>query len=245
VNASLPEEIAPAELNDELVEKLISLKKQGPMSLGMHPDLSVPIYVLSGPFGPYLQLGDVVEGEAKPKRVSIPKNINPMEVDFDLAMKLLELPKRLGLHPEDGKVVNAGIGRFGPYVQHAGRYKSLGKDDDILTVDLERAVELFKDFKGRAAQTPLKELGAHPDDGKPVAIFEGRYGSYAKWGKVNATIPKESDPQTITLDEVVKLLEARAGTSKKKTKKTAKTKAAPKAKAAPKKKAARKKKAAE
>ncbi|HWL10367.1 MAG TPA: type I DNA topoisomerase [Planctomicrobium sp.] len=245
VNASLPEDIAPAELNDELVDKLIKLKKQGPLSLGMHPELGVPLYVLSGPFGPYLQLGDVVEDGPKPKRVSIPKNISPSDIDFDLAMKLLELPKRLGLHPEDGLVVNAGIGRFGPYVQHHGRYKSLGKDDDILTIDLARAVELFKDFKGRAAQTPLKELGAHPEDGKPVAIFEGRYGAYAKWGKVNATIPKESDPQSVTMEEVVKLLEARAGTSGKKSKKTTTKKAAPKKKAATKKKAAKKKKAAD
>ncbi len=244
VNASLPEDIAPAELNDELAEKLIKLKKQGPMSLGMHPELGVPIFVMSGPFGPYLQLGEVVEDGPKPKRVSIPKNISPTDVDFDLAMKLLELPKRLGLHPEDGKVVNAGIGRFGPYVQHAGRYKSLGKDDDILTVDLDRAVELFKDFKGRAAQTPLKELGEHPEDGKPVAIFEGRYGSYVKWGKVNATIPKESDAMAVTLEEAVKLLETRAGTSKKKpSKKKAAKVAAPKK--AAKKKAAKKKKAAE
>ncbi len=251
VNASLPEDIAPAELNDELVEKLIKLKKQGPMSLGMHPELGVPIYILSGPFGPYLQLGDVVEDGPKPKRVSIPKNISPSDIDFDMAMKLLELPRRLGLHPEDGKVVNAGIGRFGPYVQHAGRYKSLGKDDDILTIGLDRAVELFKDFKGRAAQTPLKELGAHPDDGKPVNIYEGRYGAYAKWGKVNATIPKEFDPQSVSMEDVVKLLEARGGGTKKKGSKAAKKSAAPKKtastkkKAAPKKKAAKKKKAAE
>lgn len=238
VNASLPDDIAPAELNDELAANLIKLKKQGPLSLGMHPEEGVPIFLMSGPFGPYLQLGEVVEDGPKPKRVSIPKNISPSDVDFDIAMKLLELPRRLGHHPDDNKVVNAGVGRFGPYVQHAGRYKSLGKDDDILTITLERAVELFKDFKGRAAATPLKELGVHPEDEKPVAIYEGRYGSYVKWGKVNATIPKESDPMAVTLEEAIKLLEARAGTSGKKgTKKKA---ASPKKKAAPKKKSAKK-----
>lgn len=223
VNASLPEDIAPAELNDELAHKLIELKKQGPQSLGMHPEDGQPIFVLSGPFGPYLQLGEIQEGAPKPKRVSIPKNMDPTQITLETAIRLLELPRRLGHHPEDQKVVNAGIGRFGPYVQHAGRYKSLGKDDDVLTITLERAVELLKEVKGRAAAAPLRELGPHPEDEKPVAVFEGRYGPYVKHGKTNATIPKETDPQTITLQQALELLEARAaksGKGKKATKKS-------------------------
>ncbi|SFI24760.1 type I DNA topoisomerase [Planctomicrobium piriforme] len=241
VNASLPDDVSPADLNDAMAEKLIDLKKQGPLSLGMHPEEGKPIFLMSGPFGPYLQLGEVVEDGPKPKRVSIPKTTDPSDVDFDMAMKLLELPRRLGHHPDDAKVVNAGIGRFGPYVQHAGRYKSLTKDDDVLTIGLDRAVELFKDFKGRAAATPLKELGVHPEDEKPVAIFEGRYGAYVKWGKVNATIPKDTDPQTVTLAQAMELLAERAGKSPKKggAKKAAAKKAAPKK--AAKKKAAKKK----
>lgn len=237
INASLPEEIAPADISGELVTKLIEQKKQGPRILGIDPDSGLPIRVIVGPFGPYLQLGDVVEGEPKPKRVSIPKNIDPDEVGLDLALRLLELPKRLGHHPDDGKVVNAGIGRFGPYVQHAGRFKSLGKEDNILEITLDRAVELLKDFKGRAAPTPLKELGPHPQDGAAIAIFEGRYGPYLKWGKVNATIPKEVELESVTMDRAVEWLAARAG--KKGTATTARKTASPKTPAA-KKKAAKK-----
>jgi DNA topoisomerase-1 len=241
VNASLPDEVAPADLNDEVAQKLIELKKRGPLSLGMHPEQGVPIYILSGPFGPYLQLGDVVEDGPKPKRVSIPKNTDPNDLDFDTAIQLLELPRRVGHHPEDNKVINAGIGRFGPYVQHAGRYKSLGKDDNVLTITLDRAVELLKEVKGRAAATPLKELGAHPEDGKPVAIFEGRYGPYVKHGKTNATVPKDQDPQTVTLQQGLDLLAARAGkTGKKRTGGTKKS--APKAAKKAKKTSAKKKK---
>ncbi|WP_437187303.1 type I DNA topoisomerase [Planctomicrobium sp. SH668] len=247
VNASLPDDVAPADLNDELAERLIHLKKQGPLSLGVDPENGHPIFIMSGPFGPYLQLGEVVEGEPKPKRVSIPKNFNPSEVDFDIAMKLLELPRRLGHHPEDNKVVNAGVGRFGPYVQHAGKYKSLGKEDDVLTIGLDRAVELLKEVKGRAAVPPLKELGPHPEDEKPVAIFEGRYGAYVKHGKTNATVPKDTDPLSLTMEQALELIEARAGKTGKGTKKATKKKAAKKAVAAsddapaPKKKAAKKK----
>jgi DNA topoisomerase-1 len=142
--------------------------------------------------------------------------MDPNAVEFDTAMALLALPRQLGKHPEDGKVVNAGIGRFGPYVQHAGRYKSLGKDDDVLTITLERAVELIKEIKGRAAATPLRELGEHPQEKGPVQVFEGRYGPYVKHGKVNATIPKDKDPTAITLEEAVELLAARAAMGKKK-----------------------------
>ncbi len=248
-NASLPEDIAPADLDNETAEKLIELKKQGPQSLGMHPEEGLPIFVLSGPFGPYLQLGEVVEGaEKKPKRVSIPKNVDPTAVDLNLAIQLLSLPRRVGHHPEDNRVVNAGIGRFGPYVQHAGKYKSLPKEDDVLTVGLDRAVELLKLAKTRSAPTPIKELGNHPESEEPLAIFEGRYGPYVKCGKLNATIPKDKDPQTLTLEEGVELINEKAAkTGKKVGKKKATKKKATKKKAAKKKtakKKATKKKAA-
>ncbi len=240
-NASLPDDLAPADLNDEMASKLIELKKMGPQSLGMHPEEGLPIFVLSGPFGPYLQLGEVVEGaEKKPKRVSIPKNIEPTEIKLEKAIDLISLPKRLGHHPEDNKVVNAGIGRFGPYVQHAGKYKGLGKEDDVLTIELDRAVELLKLAKTRAAPTPIKELGKHPESEEPIAIFEGRYGPYVKCGKLNATIPKDNDPQALTLAEAVNMINDKAAkTGKKVGKKKAPKKKAAKKKA--KKKAAKKK----
>ncbi|HLQ44306.1 MAG TPA: type I DNA topoisomerase, partial [Planctomycetaceae bacterium] len=138
--ASIPNDLAPADITNELAEKLIALKKQGPQSLGMHATEGLPIYVLNGPFGPYLQVGDVVDGEPKPKRVSIPKTIDPATMSLDMAMKLLALPRPLGTHPETGKVVSAGIGRFGPYVLHEKMYKSIPKEGDVLTIDLPAAV---------------------------------------------------------------------------------------------------------
>ncbi len=236
MTASLPDDISPADLSDQLAEELFHRKLQGPKSLGMHPETGLPIFVMNGPFGPYLQMGETVADGPKPKRVSVPKNMSPDSVEFETAVALLALPRQLGKHPEDGKVVNAGIGRFGPYVQHAGRYKSLGKDDDVLTITMDRAVELIKEIKGRAGATPLKELGEHPQGGGPVQIFEGRYGPYVKHGKTNATLPKEKDPLAVSLEEAVALLDAKAGAPKKATrgKKAAPTTAArktPKAKA--------------
>lgn len=215
MTASLPDDISPADLSDELAEELFHRKQQGPKNLGMHPESGLPIFVMNGPFGPYLQLGEIVPDGPKPKRVSVPKNMSPDTVEFETAVALLALPRQLGKHPEDGKVVNAGVGRFGPYVQHAGRYKSLAKEDDVLTITMDRAVELIKEIKGRAGATPLKELGEHPQGGGAVQIFEGRYGPYVKHGKTNATLPKEKDPLAITLEEAVALLEARAGAPKK------------------------------
>jgi len=243
VNASLPEDLAPGDLSEEMATKLIELKKQGPRPLGMHPEQGAPIYVKVGPFGPYLQMGEDPNPEeeepVKPKRVSIPKNVDPTEVDLDLAVKYIALPKRLGHHPEDNRVVNAGIGRFGPYVQHAGKYGSLGKDADILKVTLEEAVEILAKTKSRSAPKPLKELGEHPKAGEQINIFEGKYGPYVKCGKINATVPKDYEPQDLTLEQAVKLIDERAektgksitgkkGTKKKAAKKKTKKKAAKK-----------------
>jgi DNA topoisomerase-1 len=251
ISVSLPNDIAPADVTAELAEELIERKKMGPQSLGMHPDENLPIFVLIGPFGPYLQLGEVVEDGPKPKRVSIPKGVDPRSVDLDLALKYLDLPRRLGQHPTTGLVVNAGIGRFGPYVTSNKVFKSLGKDHDVLTVDLETAVELLATAKPRGPVPPLKELGKHPDDGESVGIYEGRYGMYVKHGKTNATIPKEREIDSVTLEEALEWIAARAGrtttkkkaTRKKTTKKTAAKKATAKKKST--KKTTTKKKVAE
>lgn len=254
VTASLPQEICPADVTDELSEKLFELKARGPQSLGIHPTEGLSIFILSGPFGPYLQMGEKQEDEdaPKPKRVSIPKNIEPLDVDLALAIKLLELPRTVGQHPEDGKVVKAGVGRFGPYVQHDGKYKSLGKDHDVLTVGLTEAVELLKLARSKTGPKPIKELGKHPDDDTVIAIFEGRYGAYVKHGKINATIPKDYDIDSVTMEDALGWIEIKAakkGVKKKKaTKKKATKKKATKKKAvkkkATKKKATKKKTAA-
>jgi len=241
VTASIPDDVAPADITNESANKLINMKKEGPQPLGMHPDEGLPIYRMLGPFGPYVQLGDVTEEMPKPKRVSIPKNRDPEQLTLETAIKLLGLPRRLGQHPETGKVVNAGIGRYGPYVLHDKTYKSLGKDDDVLTVELDRAVELLKTARKRSAPTPLKELGKHPEDDEPIAIFEGRYGPYVKHGKINATIPKDREIEHVSLEEALDLIAAKAAKSggRKSTKKKTKKKQAKKQ--ATKKKTTRKK----
>ncbi len=209
VTASIPDDVAPGDLSDEMATKLIELKQRGPQSLGEEPETGLPIYVLVGPFGPYMQIGDVKEGEPKPKRVSVPKNKDPAALTLNDALAYLHLPRTVGHHPQTGHVVKAGVGRFGPYVLHEKVYKSLGKEDDVLTIGLDRAVELLSQARAKAAATPLRELGPHPKDKEPVNIFEGKYGPYVKHGKINATIPKDKDPTQITLEEAVDWLAER------------------------------------
>lgn len=211
ITASLPDDMMPADITDAIADQLIQKKKEGPKSLGIHPEAGLPVFVLTSRFGPYLQLGDKGQEEGKkPKRVSIPKNIHPDSMTLDQAVSLLSLPRLLGHHPETNKVVKAGVGRFGPYVLHDAKYKSLEKDQDVLTIDLNAAVELLKKPGGRGAAIPLVELGPHPDDGQPVAIYEGRYGPYVKHGKINATIPKDKPIEQVTLQDALPLLAERA-----------------------------------
>lgn len=244
VTASLPDEVAPADVDDEMAQKLIKMKKEGPQPLGMHPELGLPIYKKVGPYGPYLQVGEQVEGGEKPKRSSIPKNMDPESIDLDVALQLLELPTRIGVHPATNKVVVKGLGMYGPYVRHDGQYTSV-KEDNILELTLERALELIAQRKG--PKPPLRVVGDHPEDGKKVEIYEGKYGPYVKHGKINATIPDAMDHQTLTLPQAIELIEAKAaksgktGTKKAAKKKSAKKKAAKKKKSAAKKKAAKKK----
>ena len=242
LTASLPEEIAPADVSNEMAEELIELKRRGPQSLGMHPEEGQSIYVKVGPFGAYLQLGeDPAEGEKKPKRVSVPKGIDPAEVSLDQAVAYLSLPRRVGLHPETGKVINAGVGRFGPYVQYSGRYKSLEKSDDVLTIDMPRALELISQIKGK--KEPLRVMGEHPETGQTLEVHEGKFGPYIKHGTLNATLPKETEVGSLSLDEAVRLINEKAERSGKTLRKAAKKKAAKKAtkKKATKKKSAKKK----
>jgi len=213
VTASLPSDITPADVTNELARQLLEQKQQGPQALGIDPDTGLPVYLRTGPFGPYIQLGEQTD-DSKPKRVSLPKNRDPQSVTLDEALQYLHLPRTLGHHPQTGHVVKAGIGRFGPYVLHEKTYKSLDKTDDVLTIDLPRAVELLSQAKVKPVLTPLRELGPHPADQQTVAIYEGRYGPYVKHGKTNATIPKDRDPQSLTLDEAVALLAERAAKGK-------------------------------
>ena len=198
--------------------------------LGAHPDSKQAVLLLRGPYGYYVQLGEVVEGDkTKPKRVSWPKELPLEQASLDNALKLLQLPRELGAHPETGKKVIANIGRFGPYLGHDGKFKSIPRSDSIFNIRLDRAVELLAQAK--AGNTVLRTLGEHPDDKAAVEIRIGRYGPYARHGKINATLTRDVSPDEITLEEALALIAAKA------TKAKAAAKAA---KPAPKKVAAKK-----
>lgn len=179
------------------------------VELGMHPDTQQAVLLLRGPYGHYVQLGEVVEGEkVKPKRVSWPKELAIEGADLASALKLLSLPRELGLHPESGKKIIVNIGRFGPYIGHDGKFKSIPSTDSIFDLTLVRAVELLA--QARDNTTILRVLGDHPADGASVEICSGRYGPYARHGKVNATLPKHISPDDITLPEALELLAAKS-----------------------------------
>jgi DNA topoisomerase-1 len=221
IRVSLPDGFPPGDLVDEEARRLLQEKSHGPTPLGYHPETHEPIFVLNGPYGPYAQLGENGDnnGSPKPRRVSLPKDTKPENVTLEQALALLQLPRVLGQHPETGADVEAGIGRFGPYVRHNGEYRSLDKQDDVLTIGLERALELLaKEKKNRRGAEAVREIGPHPDDGKPVAIYKGRYGLYVKHGKVNASLPKGTAVEALTLDEALALLaQKKAQKAKKKS----------------------------
>ncbi|MGE0154613.1 MAG: type I DNA topoisomerase [Reyranellaceae bacterium] len=199
-----------------------------PRELGLDPQTGLMVTVRKGPYGVYVQLGEAKEKE-KPKRVSVPKHMNPLELTLEQALGLLRLPRDVGPHPEGGQMITAGLGRFGPYVKHGSTYKSLPADDDVLTIGLNRAVSLLAEAKpGRGRAAPLKVLGQHPDDNQPVELFSGRYGHYVKHGKTNATVPGDIEPLAITLEQALPLLAARAAKTGAKPKKAARSKAAKK-----------------
>ncbi|MBI1216634.1 MAG: type I DNA topoisomerase [Alphaproteobacteria bacterium] len=171
----------------------------------------------------------------KPKRAPVPKNLDPADVDLKTALGLLSLPREVGLHPETGEMIKAGIGRFGPFLVHQGKFKSIPADDPdgVLTIGLNRAVDLLaQPSKGRGAGGfgVIRELGAHPDDGKPVNLSKGRYGPYVKHGSVNATIPKGTETDSVTLEQAVEWLAAKAAKGGGKKKAPARGKKKPAAK---------------
>src|SRR5438045_2336601 len=184
--------------------------------LGKDPVSGLDVVVKAGRFGPYIQLGeqkDYEEGE-KPKRAGIPKNMSPSDIELDLALKLLSLPREIGMHPESGEAITAGLGRFGPFVKHQKTYASLEAGDEVFDVGLNRAITLIaeKVAKGpsgrRFGADPGKPLGDHPTLGG-VAVKSGRYGAYVTAGGVNATIPSDKTPDSITLPEAIALIDER------------------------------------
>ncbi|WP_050726571.1 type I DNA topoisomerase [Vulgatibacter incomptus] len=216
--ASIPDDVAPGDLTSDRVQDILEKYERREQGIGQDPDTGKPVYLKTGSYGPYVQLGDAAD-EEKPKRASLPPGVQLQDVDLGLALKILELPRLLGTHPADGKEVRAGLGRFGPYVVHDGDFRSLKKDDDVLRVDLARALELLSVPKGRGRgqAEPLRQVGAHPADGQPIQLYSGRYGFYVKHGDTTATVSKDAsfDPQALTVEQAVEALAAAPAGKKK------------------------------
>jgi len=212
VCASLPEAQAPADITREIANKLIDQKLNGSDALGKDPKTGEPVYVLTGRYGPYVQLGDATDENAKPKRASLLPGMEPETVTLEQALQLLSLPRLLGVNPGTGKEVKAGLGRFGPYIVHDGDFRSIPKTDNLFTVNLERALEIMaKPKTGRGRAAPLKELGKPDGSDEMVAVFSGKYGPYIKYGKVNVSVPDGMKPEDVTLQAAMALLEAKMG----------------------------------
>lgn len=244
IRSSLPEDLAPADVTEEILAELLEGSADGDTVMGIHPESDMPVLLKKGPYGYYVQLGDD-EQEGKPKRMSVPRGVSASELTFPQALELLALPRTLGQHPESGKDILAHIGRFGPYVQHQRVYASIKDPDDVFTISYDRAMELIAEKE--AKNKPVRSLGEHPETQEPIAIYNGRYGLYVKHLKTNASLGKDVDPESVTLEQALAMIadkEGAKGGKKTAKKKTAKKKAAKKKSAAKKttaKKAATKK----
>lgn len=180
-----------------------------PVTIGTDPETSKEILLMNGPYGPYLQLGLAIEGDKKkPKRVSVPKEISLADMSLETATMVLSLPRDLGLHPVTNKKIVANIGRFGPYVNHDAKFKSIPKSESVFTINLESAVALLA--QANTGPAPLCSLGNHPSEDGQIEVFAGRYGPYVQHGKVRATLPKSVEPEALTLEEALELLNAKA-----------------------------------
>jgi len=213
LTAPLPEGVPPADLLEAQAIELLERRAGGPDELGRDPESGEPVFLMTGRFGPYVQLGEAKKGGPKPRRSSLPDTVAYEDVTLPIALKLLSMPAELGRHPATGDPVKVGIGRYGPYVVHEGDYRSLTADDDPLTIELPRALELLAQPKGRGRRSapakPLREIGPHPDDEEPVQVFPGRYGPYVKHGKLNASLPKGVEPDDVTMEMAIELLQKR------------------------------------
>ena len=225
ITASIPRDLTPADLDAKRIEELLRQKTEGPDELGRHPETGEPIYIKIGTYGPYVQLGEKSEDNPKPKHASIPKGTTPENVTLDMAIGLLSLPRILGVHPATGGKIQASIGPYGPYVVHdqgkEGKdYRSLKAGDDVLSVSLERALELLAEpKKGRKTSSKnskqaLRELGSHPADGESVNLYDGRYGPYIKHGKTNVSLPEGQSVEQMTLAQALELLETKESSGK-------------------------------
>ncbi len=216
VNASVPDEVAPGDFRLEDAVALVDSRAKGPASLGADPESGQPVYVMTGRFGPYVQLGETREkgsGE-KPRRASLTPGDDPARLTLERALELLSLPRVVGRDPESGEEIVANFGRFGPYVKRGSEFRSLASDAEVFTITLDQALELLRQEKPTrrgTSRTVLRELGAHPTSGAAVRLLEGRYGPYVSDGETNASLPKDADTGAVTLEDAVGLLKAREG----------------------------------
>ena len=219
IKATLPREITPADLDEEQAELILKQKADGPEAIGEDPETGDLVYLLFGQYGPYVQRGQVSDENPKPKRASLPKGQKPEDLTLEDALGLLRLPRLLGEHPDGGRI-QAGLGRFGPYVvwdkgKGEKDYRSLKGDDDVLAVGLSRALELLAMPKrGRGGRTALKDLGKPEGSDETIQVYDGPYGLYVKQGKVNASLPEGKGADDVTLEEAVELLAAKAASKK-------------------------------
>lgn len=210
---SVPEELSPDELDLAKATELLELAGKGLAALGVDPQSNLPVYLKQGRYGPFVQLGEA-EGENGSKRASLLRGMAPESVDIEVALKLLSLPRELGSHPESGQAVVAANGRYGPFVRCDQEVRSIPADISPLEISLEQALDLLSKQKSagrRSARTELlMALGQHPEKDAELKVMVGRYGPFVTDGEVNASLPKGTDPESVTVDQAVELLRARA-----------------------------------
>ncbi len=205
--ATIPDEIMIDELTVDRASELLASRSRGEEPLGTDPATGLPVFLRSGRFGPYVQLGEARKGGDKPRWVGLPKGMEASGVDLEYALRLLSLPRTLGEDPTTGEEVRAGLGRYGPYVARGREYRSLPSADRLFAVTLDEALILLaREKKPRRGATALKAVGTHPATGAEIQLLKGRYGPYVTDGKVNASIPKDRDPMATTVEEAVELL---------------------------------------
>ena len=205
--ATIPDEMLIDELTVDKLIELLNSSRGAEDPIGTDPATGLPVFVRTGRYGPYVQLGHT-KGRDKPRWVGLPKGMDPPEVTLDFALRLLSLPRTLGKDPENGEPVRAGLGRYGPFVQRGREYRNLESTDRIFTVTLDEALALLAQEKKsrRSARTALKELGPHPESGDVIRVMKGRYGPYVTDGTTNASIPKGAQPGATTIEQAVELL---------------------------------------
>ena len=211
--ASLPDDIAPADLTLEKALELVRAKAEGPRSLGVDPATGMNVYVMNGRYGAYVQLGETPEGKkaAKPKRASLQSGMTEQTITLQEALKLLSLPREVGRHPDDDQPIVTNFGRFGPYVKHNDEFRSLESEDDVFNISFDNALALLRAPKQsrRRQATQKKVLKELSNNGTTIKVLAGRYGPYVTDGTTNASVPKGTNPEAVTFEQATELLEAR------------------------------------